>query len=389
MSAPTVVVPSEFTTAEGTRTLANYLRTNVKSKSGVEFEKRVDYFKGKKLVACILEGKKWPKSLPQVTDRAVAVAIGEHLLHSAPTLFHRSDRIDEKRGILRYSKNTVFEEAGYYTWIFEGNLVISHILTAVLVGVTIACCLLPLWPMVARKALWYCSVTFLLLNVGLCVVRWLVFGLCWTVGIEFWIFPRLFDESLSFVDSFKPVYTIERGAPGQMMFRFGVMCAMGAFCYWAYSQPTEFDEMMKAQKGFVDDLYAGKLLPDASQSMKDTMYSAQSGYGRSTGRPGQGNIYTKNMPKLDEILSELDAEEEEAAEAEEQAPSEGNLGDDEVQHNRGRGRAGAEEGGGGVGNSDEDHVEVDAIDEEQQAQDMIDRMLSDDGQDEELDVDED
>ena len=46
MSEPSV--PPEFQTAESLRTLANYLRSQngVKVRSGIEHEKRVDYFKG-------------------------------------------------------------------------------------------------------------------------------------------------------------------------------------------------------------------------------------------------------------------------------------------------------------------------------------------------------
>jgi hypothetical protein len=42
-------VPVEFTTPEGLRTLANFLRsssTGVKVRSGIEHDKRVEYFKG-------------------------------------------------------------------------------------------------------------------------------------------------------------------------------------------------------------------------------------------------------------------------------------------------------------------------------------------------------
>lgn len=43
------------------------------------------------------------------------------------------------------------------------------------------------------------------------------------------------------------------------------------FCYWAYSQPTEFDDFLKSNRQFVDDLYDGNLLSDASQFSKDHM----------------------------------------------------------------------------------------------------------------------
>lgn len=41
-------LPAEYETAEGLRTLANWLRSDngVKVRSGIEHEKRVEYFKG-------------------------------------------------------------------------------------------------------------------------------------------------------------------------------------------------------------------------------------------------------------------------------------------------------------------------------------------------------
>jgi hypothetical protein len=44
------IVPAEYKTPEGLRTLANYLRTKngVKGKSGIEHEKRIDYFRGRR-----------------------------------------------------------------------------------------------------------------------------------------------------------------------------------------------------------------------------------------------------------------------------------------------------------------------------------------------------
>ena len=42
------LIPAEYKQPEGLRTLANYLRGNhgIKVRSGIEHEKRVDYFKG-------------------------------------------------------------------------------------------------------------------------------------------------------------------------------------------------------------------------------------------------------------------------------------------------------------------------------------------------------
>ena len=43
------------------------------------------------------------------------------------------------------------------------------------------------------------------------------------------------------------------------------------FGWWAYSQPSEFDEMLAVQKQFVQDLYDGNLIADVSQFHKDNL----------------------------------------------------------------------------------------------------------------------
>lgn len=98
------------------------------------------------------------------------------------------------------------------------------------------------------------SVTFLLFTFTFVSIRFTIFLISWVLGQEFWIFPRLFDESLSFQDSFKPVYTVETVKPGQGYYRMGMLGTIVYFAYWAYSQPTEFDGFIAAQKTFVDDL---------------------------------------------------------------------------------------------------------------------------------------
>lgn len=114
-------LPEQYQTPEGLRTLANYLRSQngVKVRSGIEHEKRVDYFKGinsknvfiniithstngflgKRLIECLLEAKKWPKSIPQITDKAVARLVAQELIQAS--FFHRSDKVEDKKGHLQ------------------------------------------------------------------------------------------------------------------------------------------------------------------------------------------------------------------------------------------------------------------------------------------------
>jgi len=77
------------------------------------------------------------------------------------------------------------------------------------------------------------------------------------LGYEFWILPNLFDESLTFAESFKPGYSFDPGAKGQRYYRAALLMGTVAFFAWAYNQPTDFDLFVEAQKEFIDDLYAG------------------------------------------------------------------------------------------------------------------------------------
>ena len=102
---------------------------------------------------------------------------------------------------------------------------------------------------------------------------------------------NLFDESLGFVDSFKPVISCEPTKPGQLPYRIGVGVAFFSFCYWAVTQPSEFDGFVSAQGDFLKDLYAGTLLSDMSQEEKE-------------------NIDKPKMQSLEDLLKDLDNEDE-------------------------------------------------------------------------------
>jgi hypothetical protein len=152
----------------------------------------------------------------------------------------------------------------------------SNVATVAVILIVIVFTLLPVWPQFAKKVLWYCAVTFLLFTFTFVFIRFLLFLLMWILGYEFWVFPRcpfppclshlpafrlrLFDESLGFVDSFKPVYVFENGSPGQGYYRVALLVGVISFVVWAARQPTEFDGFLQAQKEFVDDLYSGEPL---------------------------------------------------------------------------------------------------------------------------------
>ena len=99
----------------------------------------------------------------------------------------------------------------------------------------------------------------------------------------------------------------EKTKDGQLMYRVGVFVAFFSFCYWAVTQPSEFDGFVKGQGDFIKDLYAGTLLSDMSQKDKE-------------------NIDKPKMPSLEDLLKKLDsADEEEEKELSEEEAAEALL----------------------------------------------------------------
>lgn len=286
---------------ENLKKLCNFLRSKEGPavREAVQTDKRVYYLKGDKLVNFLVEpkkGVKWPTNLPRIKTRPEAIALCKELCRYQ--FIHRSEKRGKKE--LAISRLKDFDETGYFTWVYEGDKTFSHFMTTLLIGGFLFCVCFPIWPNFLKVFVWYMSVTMLIFIFFLIVFRGFLFLLLWVLGWEFWFLPNLFDESLGFVDSFKPVISIEKTKPGQLMYRVGVAVAFSSFCYWAVTQPSEFDGFVSAQGDFIKDLYAGTLLSDMSQQDKE-------------------NIDKPKMPSLDDLLKNLDSEDEEEELTEEEA----------------------------------------------------------------------
>ena len=282
---------------------------------------------GEKLVNFLVEpkkGTKWPSNLPRFENRTQAIAVAKDLckygfVHRSEkrgkgqlavstvvqytpvyTYIHRYLSILFKRRLTHFSlldtqqvsRVRDFDEAGYFTWMYEGDKTFSHLMTTALVVGFLFCTCFPIWPNFLKVFVWYMSVTLLIFIFFLVTARALAFLFVWMAGYDFWFLPNLFDETLSFTDSFKPVIYFEKSKPGQFMYRIGVAVAFFSFCYWAVTQPSEFDGFVAAQGDFLKDLYAGTLLSDMSQKDKE-------------------NIDKPKVQSLEDLLTKLDEEEEE------------------------------------------------------------------------------
>jgi translocation protein SEC62 len=295
--------PSFYESIENLKKLCNFLRSSDGPlvREAIEMDKRVYYLKGEKLVTFLLEGKKgskWPKDLPRFKSRNEAIFVCKNLCSNQ--FIHRSERV--AKGELEISRNQDFDETAFFTWIYEGDMKFSHLMTTLVIAGFLFFVCFPIWPHFLKVAAWYMSVTMLLFLVALLSARGSLFLFLWVLGYECWFLPNLFDEHLGFYDSFKPVISFQRTKDGQLLWRLAIGGAFVAFCWWAVTQPSEFDGFKKAQNDFIKDLYAGTLLSDVSQKDKE-------------------NIDKPKMESLADLLKKLDSsddpeEEEELSEEE-------------------------------------------------------------------------
>merc|ERR1712146_94133 len=145
-------------------------------------------------------------------------------------------------------------------------------MTAAVVIFALALVLFPLWPIQLKIGLWYFSMTMLVFMTGFILIRFFLFLVSFTFGFEFWILPNLFDEETpTLAESCMPIVSLTKVSSGQTVYRVLVFAIFAYFGWWAYSQPSEFDEMLAVQKQFVQDLYDGNLIADVSQFHKDNL----------------------------------------------------------------------------------------------------------------------
>lgn len=282
--------PSFYDEEDNQKKLCDFLRSREGPgiREALLMEKRVHYLKGEKLVNFLVEpkkGTKWPTNLPRFENRQDAIVVCRDLCKVQYLL--RAEK--RGKGELGMSRIREFDESGYFVWVYEGDKTMSHVMTMALIFGFLFCVCFPIWPTFLRVFVWYLSVSLLLFIFFLITTRALLFLFVWIVGFECWFLPNLFDETLSFTDSFKPIYSFEPTKPGQLPYRMGTGIAFFSFCYWAVTQPSEFDGFVNAQGDFLKDLYAGTLLSDMSQEDKE-------------------NIDKPKMQSLDDLLNMLDTE---------------------------------------------------------------------------------
>ena len=144
-----------------------------------------------------------------IQSRPEAAKLAQELLKIG--YIHRSQRFQREHS-RRWELellNAPFEDSptALFTWVYEGSKTKLYLMTGGLIVGALGVCMIQIWPIWLKIAVWWCSVTFLTTFFALCVVRLGLFILMYIVGFRgIWLFPNLFDDNQTFAGSFMPVF---------------------------------------------------------------------------------------------------------------------------------------------------------------------------------------
>lgn len=160
-----------------------------------------------------------------------------------------------------------WDEGFFYVWQYERpTSLMYYIGTVALPIVVILACLFPLAPWWMRMAFVYTLMVILMVLLLVIVIRYMVFGLVWTLsGYSLWIFPNMMSEEVGVLDAFSPVISFNGPPKGKSLWkeRLVAAIALGGVAYLLYSHTPDVDQLkdeaMKAHESLLDYLdMAGK-----------------------------------------------------------------------------------------------------------------------------------
>jgi translocation protein SEC62 len=95
-------------------------------------------------------------------------------------------------------------DKGFYMFNLERSYKKLAILLIAVIVIVIAFMLFSIWPLWLKIGIWYVSFYLLVVMVGFILFRALVWFIFFLFGADFWIFPNFFNDTVDFLDSFRP-----------------------------------------------------------------------------------------------------------------------------------------------------------------------------------------
>lgn len=148
-----------------------------------------------------------------------------------------------------------FEPTSLYIVLYEGSKTWQHVFSFIaIIGVLVAA-MFPAWPAWAKIAAWYVVFWLSTAMIVILIVRAILYVCLWTVGIDFWLFPNILDEYAGIVDSFRPLYSVERRRDGYGMtaIRLASMVVIGVATH-EFFQHNSWEDIRNFAQNSINDI---------------------------------------------------------------------------------------------------------------------------------------
>jgi translocation protein SEC62 len=135
------------------------------------------------------------------------------------------------------------KENGFYGFdIYKPQTKMTFLAIGLAIAI-IAIILFPLWPYSVKLGIFNCLFYFTASFLGMTVARLLIWIALFSFGIDFWIFPNLFDDDAGLIESFVPVLLINRRDDSWLVFalRLVMIASFAGYCYTQAGFPLPLD----------------------------------------------------------------------------------------------------------------------------------------------------
>lgn len=123
-------------------------------------------------------------------------------------------------------------------------------------GVIMAC-LFPVWPIEVKIGIFWVSYVLLITMIVLIVIRYVVYTFFYIFGISFWIFPNFFDDTKGVLDSFLPIYSIEKRKDSliSILIRMVIAVFVSYIAFYVYTNPESINDLANHLVEVYNDMF--------------------------------------------------------------------------------------------------------------------------------------
>lgn len=233
-------------------------KKGLKEREAVANRKRIYFFRAEKFHELVSEHSEEIQNLLSKHVKIESVKglddskrIGDIMINNG--LLKCYDRLQDETKKYKYPKklvevkDTSMNEKGFYGFEIYKSQTKMTVLAIVLAVSIIAIILFPLWPYTVKLGIFNILFYFSASMLAMIAVRLVLYIMLFPFGIDFWIFPNLFDDDASIIESFLPFLLINRREDGWPLFAFRVMMVL-CFAMYVYSNsglPLPFEETVE------------------------------------------------------------------------------------------------------------------------------------------------